>query len=320
MGRLTPRRRALPPVRVSGLEPGSNAHSLGPTPSEEEPDDGQASATHDPDDRADRVHPRCCVRRSRPSQITVAPRASAASSAVPPSLPSTRPSLGPVAMDLPARQRLTELIAGWRSRNDVPGVVFGMRLGDGEPLIVVDGEDVDSGAPLPADGVFEIASITKTFTGALALDLIDAGKLGLDDPIEAYVKGFPERRPDHHPPPAHAHERPVSPVDRGRRHAVQPGDDGPRIERPRAFVHARRGARAGRGSPTGVLARSGRRLQQCQHHPARRGDRGGHRSGHHDSLQRATVDPPRARGHVLPTDRGMGHVRSLAFSTMAGRS
>ena len=70
-------------------------------------------------------------------------------------------------------------------------MVLGMRFGDGEPLIVADGEDADSGAPLTADGAFEIASITKTFTGALALDLIDAGELGLDDTIEAYVKGFP---------------------------------------------------------------------------------------------------------------------------------
>jgi D-alanyl-D-alanine carboxypeptidase len=94
-------------------------------------------------------------------------------------------------LELPAPQQLTELIAGWRSRHAVPGVVVGMRLGGGEPLIVVDGEDVESGAPLPAEGPFEIASITKTFTGALALDLIDSGELGLDDPIESYVEGFP---------------------------------------------------------------------------------------------------------------------------------
>src|SRR4029450_12509420 len=30
-----------------------------------------------------------------------------------------------------------------------------------------------------------------TFAGALALDLIDAGEIGLDDPIKKYVKRFP---------------------------------------------------------------------------------------------------------------------------------
>ena len=128
---------------------------------------------------------------SQPGQAPAEPGSSVASSAAPPSSPSTRPSLGPAAMELPAPQRLTELIARWRATNDVPGVVVGMRLGDGVPLIVADGKDPDSGAPLPADGAFELASITKTFTGALALDLIDAGELGLDDPIDGYVKGFP---------------------------------------------------------------------------------------------------------------------------------
>ena len=128
---------------------------------------------------------------SQPSQVAVAPGSSGASSSAPRSSPSSGPSPGPTAVDLPAPHRLTELIAGWRARHHVPGVVLGMRLGSGVPLIVADGEDADSGAPIPNDGAFEVASITKTFTGALALDLIDAGELGLDDTIEAYAKGFP---------------------------------------------------------------------------------------------------------------------------------
>ena len=128
---------------------------------------------------------------SQPSQVTVSPRSSTASSSAPRSSPSARPSFGPAALELPAPQRLTKLISGWRSRNDVPGVVVGMRLGDGETLIVVDGEDAESGEPLRADGPFDVASVTKTFTGALALDLVDTGVLGLDDPVARYVTGFP---------------------------------------------------------------------------------------------------------------------------------
>ncbi len=105
--------------------------------------------------------------------------------------PSPTMSNDAAPFELPDPLRLTSLIAKWRSTNGVPGVVVGMRLGDGESMIVADGEDVDSGAPLASDGVFEIASITKTFTGALALGLIDAGQLGLDDTIGAYVNGFP---------------------------------------------------------------------------------------------------------------------------------
>ena len=43
----------------------------------------------------------------------------------------------------------------------------------------------------PLDG-FRIASITKTYTGTLVLQLVDEGKLTLDDTIDKYVSGIPD--------------------------------------------------------------------------------------------------------------------------------
>ncbi len=76
----------------------------------------------------------------------------------------------------------------------VPGAAWG---------IVIDGElahagstgvrDVSSNAPVDADTVFRIASMTKSFTAMCILKLRDEGKLSLDDPAERYVpemKGF----------------------------------------------------------------------------------------------------------------------------------
>jgi CubicO group peptidase (beta-lactamase class C family) len=70
----------------------------------------------------------------------------------------------------------------------VPGAAWG---------IVIDGElahagsagvrDVGSGAPVDADTVFRIASMTKSFTAMAILKLRDEGKLSLDDPAERYV-------------------------------------------------------------------------------------------------------------------------------------
>jgi D-alanyl-D-alanine carboxypeptidase len=127
---------------------------------------------------------------SRSSEVTASLGSGAPSTSAPRSSPSTGPSSSPGALELPARKRLTDLISAWRSRNDVPGVIVATRLGNSEPLIVADGEDAESGAPLPSDGAFDVASITKTFTGALALDLVDAGMLGLDDSVDKYVNGF----------------------------------------------------------------------------------------------------------------------------------
>jgi CubicO group peptidase (beta-lactamase class C family) len=63
--------------------------------------------------------------------------------------------------------------------------------------IVIDGElahsgamgvrDVSTNAPVDADTVFRIASMTKSFTAMAILKLRDEGKLSLDDPAERYV-------------------------------------------------------------------------------------------------------------------------------------
>lgn len=70
----------------------------------------------------------------------------------------------------------------------LPGAAWG---------VVVDGElahagawglrDVAAKAPVDADTVFRIASMTKSFTAVSILKLRDEGKLSLDDPAERYV-------------------------------------------------------------------------------------------------------------------------------------
>ncbi|MCU1382155.1 MAG: pbpE 4 [Acidobacteria bacterium] len=70
----------------------------------------------------------------------------------------------------------------------VPGAAWG---------IIVDGQlahtgasgwrDVAARAPVDADSVFRIASMTKSFTAIAILKLRDEGKLSLDDPADRYV-------------------------------------------------------------------------------------------------------------------------------------
>ena len=77
----------------------------------------------------------------------------------------------------------------------VPGAAWG---------IVVDGElvhtgaagvrDVASQAPVDADTVFRIASMTKSFTAMAILKLRDERKLSLDDPAERYVPELKQLR------------------------------------------------------------------------------------------------------------------------------
>ncbi|MFE6865448.1 serine hydrolase domain-containing protein [Kitasatospora sp. NPDC057692] len=50
--------------------------------------------------------------------------------------------------------------------------------------------DIDSQRPVRADGRFRIGSVTKTFVSTVVLQLVDEGKLRLDDPVEHYLPGL----------------------------------------------------------------------------------------------------------------------------------
>ena len=48
-----------------------------------------------------------------------------------------------------------------------------------------------TGAALTPGGVFRIGSVTKQFAAAGLMKLVEAGKVGLDDPLTKYVPGYP---------------------------------------------------------------------------------------------------------------------------------
>ena len=52
--------------------------------------------------------------------------------------------------------------------------------------------NVELGVPVTADTVFQIQSITKTFTATAVMMLVEEGKLSLDDPVGKHLEGTPE--------------------------------------------------------------------------------------------------------------------------------
>ena len=82
-------------------------------------------------------------------------------------------------------------------RADGPGAAVAIRKG-GE-VIHARGyglANVEWDLPIATDTVFRIGSVTKQFTAAAILKLAEAGKLGIDDPIERHLPDYPvgERR------------------------------------------------------------------------------------------------------------------------------
>jgi D-alanyl-D-alanine-carboxypeptidase/D-alanyl-D-alanine-endopeptidase len=108
---------------------------------------------------------------------------------------------GPVAFaaDSPDREKslaaLDPLFEKFMAENHVPGLVYGV-VADGR-LVRVRGlgvRELAHKAPVDADTVFRIASMSKQFAALAALKLRDAGKLDFDVPAEKYIPELAKQR------------------------------------------------------------------------------------------------------------------------------
>ena len=89
---------------------------------------------------------------------------------------------------LQALPRIETLMSDQIKEMGIPGLAYGIVIDD--EVVLAKGlglRDVTTGAPVDADTVFRIASMTKSFTALAILKLRDAGKLSLDDPVGRYV-------------------------------------------------------------------------------------------------------------------------------------
>ncbi|MFN0119165.1 MAG: serine hydrolase domain-containing protein [Blastocatellia bacterium] len=94
-----------------------------------------------------------------------------------------------------AYPEVDKVMRDFATKNHVPGMAWG---------VIVDGRlaqagaigirDMDKNAPVDADTVFRIASMTKSFTAAAILQLRDAGRLSLDDAAARYMPELRQMR------------------------------------------------------------------------------------------------------------------------------
>ena len=92
------------------------------------------------------------------------------------------------AQDSPGSAAIDVSLRAAVERKDVPGVVA---LVTDRNRVLYQGAfgvaDVSSGRPLAVDSMFRIASMTKAVTSLALMQLIEQGRLGLDDPAEKYL-------------------------------------------------------------------------------------------------------------------------------------
>ncbi|MFI8264033.1 MULTISPECIES: serine hydrolase domain-containing protein [unclassified Streptomyces] len=90
-----------------------------------------------------------------------------------------------------ARQ-LDDAVLKVMSQAKVPGVMVSLSApGKGSYVRAFGVADKATGRPIATDMYMRIGSETKTFTVTALLQLVDQGKVGLDDPIGKYVSGVP---------------------------------------------------------------------------------------------------------------------------------
>ena len=103
-------------------------------------------------------------------------------------LPKARPS--EVGLSAERLDRLTRVMQGYVDRGEIAGMVTLIARNGRVAYLQPFGKLDDSGAAMPADGIFRIASQTKAVTSVAVMILQEEGKLLLDDPISRYIPEF----------------------------------------------------------------------------------------------------------------------------------
>jgi D-alanyl-D-alanine carboxypeptidase len=92
----------------------------------------------------------------------------------------------------PLRDRIQAYLDEWRAAGTFPGAAVGVVLKDGTAFAVTTGvSDRTAAAPVKADDLFMAGSTGKTFFAAVAVQLIESGKLDLDAPVSKYLGDRP---------------------------------------------------------------------------------------------------------------------------------
>jgi CubicO group peptidase (beta-lactamase class C family) len=97
--------------------------------------------------------------------------------------------------------RIGAWMRGYVERGELPGASV-LLARDGE-ILFADAcglRDVEAGHPVERDTVFRIYSMTKPITSVAALQLVEAGALGLDDAVSDFIPSFGRLRVNRHGP------------------------------------------------------------------------------------------------------------------------
>ncbi len=96
-----------------------------------------------------------------------------------------------VGMSSAQLQKIADVVQQYIDANRVQGVVVGITRRNRVVYYEAHGVlDAATGAPMPKDAIFAMASSTKPILGVAAMMLIEEGVINLDDPVHEYLPEF----------------------------------------------------------------------------------------------------------------------------------
>ncbi|MGW6461031.1 serine hydrolase domain-containing protein [Streptomyces sp. NPDC055078] len=88
------------------------------------------------------------------------------------------------------RQAIARVAQNAATELGIVGAQVAVAVGDDIEEIAVGVENFATGRAVTADTLFQIGSTTKVFTAALVMQLVDEGKVDIDEPVAKYLPGF----------------------------------------------------------------------------------------------------------------------------------
>src|SRR5688572_31692617 len=79
-------------------------------------------------------------------------------------------------------------------KDKIPGMTIGFFKEDFSWVKGFGYADLENKIPARPESAYRLASITKTFTGAAILQLVEQGKMSLDGEIQTYLPSYPKQK------------------------------------------------------------------------------------------------------------------------------
>ena len=102
-------------------------------------------------------------------------------------------SYGQTMQDKQLGKKLDELLSGQFKPTDPGCEILVAKKGQIVYKKTFGSADIELNVPLQPDMVFKLASITKQFTAVAILQLVERGKISLQDSLQKYIKDFPSK-------------------------------------------------------------------------------------------------------------------------------